>query len=579
MTMQFRLKSCHFSPILLPCIFAVALIAGLWSVALYQMGAARENYLTGATRDAENFATSLTVRTERAIDVIDQTVDLMKFAYDEQGAGLNIKALISGGVISADIFNRVSVLDRDANVLLSSTLAGAAKVAASPLVFSAVASNAALFAARAPAGTLKERGKLSIHKPLAGPDAGTRVIQMTRRRNRPDGSFNGAIVAAIDPLYFSRIYDSVDLGRQGTISLVGNDGIIRARRSSANDSANGSANDSANGSANDPIGRDEKGTPMFKSMAQYQHGAMRAVSTIDGIDRIWAYRKLEDQALYVVVGVGVDDRLKPFIVMQRQLLALAVFSSLLILVFTGLLIMLIRRLGRARELAMAESHNKTVLLSNMSHELRTPLNGILGYAELLKEELFDAEKRSFAQYIHDSGTHLLSLVNSLLQISKIEAGEVSVQWKGENLSELLSQAINTHASNARAKGLVLSLAMGRDLPPELICDRMRLLQVLNNLLHNAIKFTASGKVELAVSAKAQGIRFSVADTGAGVAPELREAIFNSFFQVERHSMQGTGLGLAIAKQLVELMGGSIGVESTPGHGATFFFILPLKVAP
>jgi two-component system sensor histidine kinase BarA len=511
MTMQFRLRQCEYWPTLLPCIFAAALIGGLWSATLYQLGSARDSHLAGAAREAENFASLLTLRTERAIDVVDQTVEFMKYAYDELGASLDLDALASGGVIAADMFKPGSA-------------------------------------------------KLAPGKPVPG--AGAWTIPMARRLNLPDSSFNGALVAAIDPLVFSRIYDQVDLGRQGTISLVGFDGVIRARRSAFNDA----------------IGTNVSDTPIFKSMALKSYGALRAVSAIDGIDRLWAYRQLEDQSLYVVVGVGIDDSLQSFDQMRRHVLALAALSTLLIVIFSALLIVMIRRLCLGREQAIAESRNKTALLSSLSHELRTPLNGILGYAELLRDELVDAEKRSFAQYIHASGTHLLDLVNSLLQISKIEAGEVSVELKNENLAALLDAAIHAHASSAAAKGLTLALTMAPDLPLELACDRMRVMQVLNNLLHNAIKFTGSGRVELAASASAQQVRFSVTDTGPGIAADLRTAIFGSFFQADRHAMEGSGLGLAIAKQLVELMSGTLGVESTPGHGATFFFTLPLGAA-
>jgi signal transduction histidine kinase len=540
-----RLKPCDYWPTLLPCAFATALLGGLWGVTLHQLDVAQENRLMIATRDAENFAIALKVRTERAIDVVDQSVVFMRYAYDEQGAGLNLGQLMAGGVISADPLKRFSVLDRDANVLLSSAPFEAVNVSGNEgvRVHSAQSSDT-----------------LWIGKPVADSGVGHWAIQMTRRLNRPDGSFNGVVVAAIDPVYFSHIYDSVDLGRRGSISLIGGDGLIRARRSSANDM----------------IGKDVSDSVLFKALLKNGHGALRAASPIDGVERIWAYRKLENQLLYVVVGVSVEDQLSTYAAMRSQMLALAGFSTLVILVFTGLLLLLIRRLSLGRARAIAESLSKTVFLSNMSHELRTPLNGILGYAELLTDDLLDPEKRSFAQYIHDSGTHLLALVNSLLQIGKIEAGEVALELKREALEPLLHAAINAHASSASAKGLLLALTMAPGLPAELTCDRMRLMQVLNNLLHNAIKFTGSGKVELTASPDPQGVRFSVQDTGPGIAPEFAEVIFDSFVQVNRHSMEGTGLGLAIAKRLVQLMKGSIGLTSTPGHGATFFFTLPLN---
>ncbi len=542
--MQFRLKQCDYWPMLLPCGLAITLVAALWGVTLYQLADAQKNHLVIASKDAENFAIALQARTERAIEVVDQSVVFMRYAYNEQGADLDLGELMADGVMHADPLKRYSVLDRNANVLLSSAPFEVARLAGS--------GDALTYAAQ-------DGDKLWIGKPMTG-TRGDWAIRMTRRLSRTDGSFNGTAVADIDPVYFSRIYDSVDLGKHGSISLIGGDGVIRARRSAANDA----------------IGRDVSDAPVFKAMLQNKEGALRAPSVIDAVDRIWAYRKLENQLLYVVVGVGVEDRLASYMTMRSQMMGLAGFSTLVIMLSTGLLLLFIRRLCIGRERAVDENLKKTVFLSNMSHELRTPLNGILGYSELLTDDLHDPEKRLFAQYIHDSGTHLLGLVNSLLQISKIEAGQVTLDLKREPLESLLAAAIHAHASFASAKGLILSLVMGPGLPPDLMCDRMRLMQVLNNLLHNAIKFTSTGKVELTVDLDPLGLRFSVLDTGPGIGPEFASVIFDSFFQVRHNSAEGTGLGLAIAKQLVQLMGGSIWLSSTQGHGATFFFTLPLK---
>ena len=544
MIMQFRLKQYDYWPMLLPCGFAIALVAALWGVTLYQLDVSQKNYLAIATKDAENFAIALQARTERAIEVVDQSVVFMRYVYDEQGADLSLVELMADGVMRADPLKRYSVLDRNANVLLSSAPSETASLAGSEDAMVHVAQGG---------------DKLLIGKPVAGLGGGW-AISMTRRLIGPDGSFNGMAVAAINPVYFSQIYDSVDLGERGSISLIGGDGVIRARRTSANDA----------------IGKDVSDAPVFKALLKNRAGALRAPSVIDGVDRIWAYRKLDNQLLYVVVGVSVEDRLVSYMEMRHQMMGLAGFSTLVIVLSTGLLLLFIRRLWLDRARALDENLKKTVFLSNMSHELRTPLNGILGYSELLTDDLDDPEKRLFAQYIHDSGTHLLGLVNSLLQISKIEAGQVTLDLKRESLEPLLAAAINAHASFASAKGLMLSLVMGPGLPVDLICDRMRLMQVLNNLLHNAIKFTSTGKVELMVDLDPLGLRFSVLDTGPGISPEFASVIFDSFFQVRQNSMEGTGLGLTIAKQLVQLMGGNIWLRSTQGHGATFFFTLPLK---
>jgi signal transduction histidine kinase len=215
----------------------------------------------------------------------------------------------------------------------------------------------------------------------------------------------------------------------------------------------------------------------------------------------------------------------------------------------------------------------------MSHELRTPLNGILGYAELLREELPPGEPRDFARIIHDSGLHLLALVNQILQLNKIEAGKERLVLSKVELRPLLVQVLNAHRSSARAKGLALESEIAPDLPEHIECDQVKLLQVLNNLLHNAIKFTNSGWVHLAATPTANGVRFDVSDTGPGIAPEVQSQVFEKFFQVDSSSARptdGTGLGLALVRELVELMRGEVTLQSLVGSGTTFSFTIPVQ---
>jgi signal transduction histidine kinase len=241
----------------------------------------------------------------------------------------------------------------------------------------------------------------------------------------------------------------------------------------------------------------------------------------------------------------------------------------------------VRRLVKSRAQALSASAAKTQFLSNMSHELRTPLNGILGYAELLREELPAGEPRDFAQIIHDSGNHLLALVNQILQLNKIESGKERLVVDTVELRPLVAQVLNAHRSSARAKGLALESDMTPDVPAHVECDKIKLLQVLNNLLHNAIKFTETGWVHLAVGHCAHGVRFDVSDTGPGIPPDVQSQVFEKFFQVDSSSVRptdGTGLGLALVRELVELMRGEVTLQSLVGSGTTFSFTIPLAAA-
>jgi signal transduction histidine kinase len=213
----------------------------------------------------------------------------------------------------------------------------------------------------------------------------------------------------------------------------------------------------------------------------------------------------------------------------------------------------------------------------MSHELRTPLNGILGYAELLGCELECAEHRDFAGIIHASGTHLLALVNELLQLNKIEAGRERLLVATEDVRQLAGQAVNAHRTSASKKALELDLKVDANVPAAVACDRVKLVQVLHNLLHNAIKFTDAGRVRLTVARSGDWLVFTVADTGRGIPAGLYDRVFEKFFQVEASDARisdGSGLGLALVRELVALMGGHITVESAAHAGTTFRFTLP-----
>ncbi|KAB2926733.1 MAG: HAMP domain-containing protein [Dechloromonas sp.] len=236
------------------------------------------------------------------------------------------------------------------------------------------------------------------------------------------------------------------------------------------------------------------------------------------------------------------------------------------------------RLEEARKKAEEASRLKTAFLANVSHELRTPLNGILGFAELLKSDLADPEQREYASIIHRSGEHLLNLVSEILDLSKIEAGELQLHREKTPLRELVEQCAQLHRTSATARGLGFSLHLANDLPEHIETDATRLRQMLNNLLNNAVKFTERGEIALEVSRSDNEIVFAVRDSGPGIAEEHHEIIFEKFKQLENFITRehgGTGLGLAIVRQLAEQMGGRVTLQSSLGSGSVFSLHLPL----
>ena len=245
-----------------------------------------------------------------------------------------------------------------------------------------------------------------------------------------------------------------------------------------------------------------------------------------------------------------------------------------------------RDLEEARDGADAASRAKSTFLATMSHEIRTPMNGVLGMLELLALTRLDHEQRTTLGIIRESGRSLLRIIDDILDFSKIEAGKLDVRPQAASVREVIERVCDIYSGNASSKGLILGRYVDARIHPAVMVDPLRLQQILNNFVSNAIKFTEKGEVEVraelaSTDGKTDTVRFSVHDTGIGVSEAEKARLFTPFAQASDATAQrfgGTGLGLSICRRLASMMGGSIAMESAVGRGTVMTLTLPLPIA-
>ncbi len=405
-----------------------------------------------------------------------------------------------------------------------------------------------------------------IGKPVQNRGDGGWVIYLARRLNDPNGDFMGLILGAVSMRYFENFFGATSLGGNSSASLFREDGVLLARFPESTQ-----------------IGQPGHGTAQRVLAAG---GILREAGGKDHQNYIQSARTLANYPLTILARQSFESVLTGWHGMALQVLIMSAICAAAVLVAAFLAGRLWREQRRAALIAQASNAAKSSFLAVMSHEIRTPMNAVLGLSSTLLEGRVDEEQRRSLLTIRESGEHLLELLNDILDFSKLEAGQMTLEAIPFPPAALVHNTVSIFLPRATAKGVNVRAVEDAAVPAAVVGDAGRIRQTLFNLASNAVKFTESGEVLVAVRCLERKdasavVEWSVSDTGIGIPAERIKDLFADFVQADSSISRrfgGSGLGLAICKRLIQRMGGDIDVVSVPGRGSTFRFALELPLA-
>ncbi|OYQ35166.1 hypothetical protein CHU95_07985 [Niveispirillum lacus] len=547
-------------------LLSAMVLGGLWLLVGWQIHTSYIDALADAERDTANLTRAFGQHVSRTVSQVQQ---LLQEVSDRVEAGYPADLEV--------MRRRVAGLDRVSKFLGIMDARGTVVDATRPGAVGLDMSDSDYFRQATEPGS----PRLGFGKPIIGRTPLMSSIPFWVRVETPDGSLIAVVVGDILSEYFAGFFSAVDLDLGAVATLMDLDGTVYARGASTPGI----------------VGQSYPDLPYVGAAREGDgHGIIRAVSPIDGEDRIASYELLPGTRLLVSVGQDMDHVLQPYRQFRNQMLLQGVFGTILVLALVVLVRRYVAKLEAsetAARLARAEAEQATAAKSQFlavaSHELRTPLNAIIGFAEVMVHRIHGAmgnpKYAEYAEDIRNSGLHLLALINDILDLSKIEAGKMDLRLEPVDLSALAVECARLMRGRVEAASVDLRVVAGEETTPHLRADAMKLRQVLLNLVNNAVKYTpAGGVITLAVEPDPlwpdDFMVLRVSDTGCGMTPTEVSLALEPFRQVNSHLTrggEGTGLGLPLAKSLVELHEGSLSIDSEPGMGTTVSIRLPTRL--
>ena len=564
--------------ILFLVLLSVLLLMILWTFIFTRIHYDKQNIEKSTFKEITNIERAFKEHSETIINSGDELFRIVKFYFEKYGKDSYpiIKELLRDQVIELRQFNQIGMIDRDGIYAFTSL------TELKPI-------------------DLSDREHFKVHKEIYSPGAfvsvpvigratGKASIQLSRRINQVDGSFNGVAVLSFDPTVFLSFYKEIALGKNGLASVVGEDGKFRTLYLEGAEFSNFTT----------------KSVEIPLMMKGKDSGTFIGNDFYDDVTRYYAFEKVKNQPLYIVVGMTQETVLENFTRYRNVYFYFGFLVSALVLIYAGISVSSILRatkynnqlkksnavieesMVQLQQLkTQAENANltKSKFLATMSHEIRTPLNGILGMAQLLlNKKVPEVEQKKRIEVILKSGYNLQTLLNDILDFSKIESGKLELLESPIHLTTIVKEVVQLYEDIAKAKGLELQLNCEFPENQTYQADALRLLQILSNLINNAIKFTSSGSVlikvkELSRHENRAQLQITVRDTGDGISKENQALLFQSFSQVNLSKetlTSGSGLGLSIVSNLVTLMKGEYGVHSNEGVGSEFWVKIPLE---